>query len=389
MLDPGKLQQALQARRQEFQESDQATREGQAALLQALEMLSGMSLAAVGERLVGVEWPGAYPTVELETQGTAALPFAQRWANHRQARQWALQVLQGVPTFAVDGSQIAPGKDCSIPVALVQAGWFETPHRPGEPYVKDVALEVLGPQELGAEEGEEGTFPAWPVNYRRFLLEVSCLVQYMQQHAGDHPAPLCFFDGSLVLSFIRHMDPQHQQLYLQAMDRLLTESRHTGVPLVGYVDTSYAHDLTALLGHLAGLERGIPVSDAALLQPLLSWGDRSQAFVCARDDQVLSQYRERMCFAYLQTTADNPPARVEFPYWMYEAGGYEAALDIVRAECVVGTGYPYALETADAVAVLSVQDQERFLRIFQEHLEGQGLTLRFSRKAVSKRRRRV
>jgi hypothetical protein len=56
---------------------------------------------------------------------------------------------------------------------------------------------------------------------------------------------------------------------------------------------------------------------------------------------------------------------------------------------VVGNGYPYAVETADAVAVITVQDRERFYRTFQEFAEKEGLPLRFSRKAVSKRGRRV
>ena len=61
----------------------------------------------------------------------------------------------------------------------------------------------------------------------------------------------------------------------------------------------------------------------------------------------------------------------------------------MRAECVVGAGYPYALETADAVAVLTMQDRERFYWLFQEFAEREGLPLQFSRKAVSKRGRRV
>ena len=64
-------------------------------------------------------------------------------------------------------------------------------------------------------------------------------------------------------------------------------------------------------------------------------------------------------------------------------------VDIVRAECVVGNGYPYAVETADAVAVITMQDRERFYRLLQEFAEKEGLPLRFSRKSVSKQGRRV
>jgi hypothetical protein len=63
-------------------------------------------------------------------------------------------------------------------------------------------------------------------------------------------------------------------------------------------------------------------------------------------------------------------------------------MDAVRAECVVGNGYPYALETADAAAVITSHDRERFLHAMQEFAEDGGFAFRVSRKAVSKIHRR-
>ena len=389
MLHPGKVIVALEAKRDRFTAAEEIRREDLDALGQALEELAALSLAEVESRLSGIPWPGARPTAEHEQYGDIVIPFAENWSNHRQAREWALGVLQGVPTFAVDGSQISPARNISIPVAVVQVGWFENRHQADGAYVKDIAVEVLAPDELAEDEGEESGFPDWRVNWRRFEMEVERLVAYMQANAGVQPRPLCFFDGSLVVSFAQHMRPERQRLYVDAIVRLLDTSEQTGVPVVGYVDTSYANDLTVMLAHLAGLSLGGRVSDAGLLRPRMRWGDRTQVYVCARDDDVLDRYYERVCFVYLKTTANNPPARVEFPRWLYEAGEHERVLDLVRAECVVGTGYPYPLETADAVAVLTMQDRERFYRLFQEFAEREGLPLRFSRKAVSKRGRRV
>jgi hypothetical protein len=159
------------------------------------------------------------------------------------------------------------------------------------------------------------------------------------------------------------------------------------------VDTSYANDLAAMLDALTGRHTRQRISDGALLRSRMSWGDRTTAWVCARDDQVLSfgggKYYNRVGFVYLKTTADRPPARLDLPRWLLEAGELERTVDVVRAECVVGNGYPYAVETADAVAVVTMQDRERFYRAFQEFAEKEGLPLRFSRKAVSKRGRRV
>jgi len=389
MLHLGKVIAALEAKRDRFAAAEEIRREDLDALGQALETLVTLDLAEVEARLAGIPWPGARPTAEHERYGGIVIPFAEHWSNHRQAREWVLGVLQGVPTFAADGSQISPTRDISIPTAVVQVGWFENRHQADGAYVKDIAVEVLAPDELAEDEGEESGFPDWRVNWRRFEMEIERLVAYMQANADAEPRPLCFFDGSLVVSFAQHMRPERQRVYVDAVLLLLDTSEQTGVPLVGYVDTSYANDLTVMLAHLSGLSLGGRVSDAGLLRPRMRWGDRTQVYVCARDDDVLSKYYERVCFVYLKTTADNPPARVEFPRWLYETGEHERVLDLVRAECVVGTGYPYALETADAVAVLTMQDRERFYRLFQEFAEREGLPLQFSRKAVSKRGRRV
>jgi hypothetical protein len=66
----------------------------------------------------------------------------------------------------------------------------------------------------------------------------------------------------------------------------------------------------------------------------------------------------------------------------------EPVLDVVRAEVIAGQGYPYAIETADAVSVITMQDRAEFYAQFQEFMEKQGLKFTFSTKAVSKSRRR-
>jgi hypothetical protein len=124
----------------------------------------------------------------------------------------------------------------------------------------------------------------------------------------------------------------------------------------------------------------------------MGWGERTTAWIVARDDAVEpvggGKYYERVAFTYLKTTAERPPARLDFPRWMLEGDVLQRTVDVVRAECVVGNGYPYAVETADAVAVITMQDRERFYRILQEFAEQEGLPLQFSRKSVSKRGRR-
>lgn len=388
MLDPNRVLAALEAKREQFSDAIVLRRQELDALSHALEALQTMSRAEVEARLAGIACPGAWPTAEHDLYESLVVPFAHGWANHRQAREWALGVLQDVPTLAVDGSQIAPSKDISIPVGVVQVGWFENHHCAEGTYTKDLLIEVLPPDELAEDEGQISGFPDWKINWRRFELEVARLVEYMKDHSSSDPKPVCFFDGSLLISFVQHMKPERQQLYVDATVHLLHTSEETGVPLIGYVDTSYANDLTAMLTHLSDTTFIGRVSDAAMLRSMMKWGERSRVHICARDDRVLGKYYEQVCFAYLKTTADNPPARVDFPRWLLETDAHEGVLDIVRAECIVGTGYPYALETADVTAVLSMQDRDYFYALFQQFAEREKLPLRFSRKAVSKRQRR-
>jgi hypothetical protein len=80
--------------------------------------------------------------------------------------------------------------------------------------------------------------------------------------------------------------------------------------------------------------------------------------------------------------------RLELPIWIYKAGLLESVMDWVRSEVIIGNGYPYAIETADQVAVLKTDDHQMFYRLLQEWAEDENLKLRLSRKMVSKARRR-
>jgi len=396
MLVRSKVIAALEAKKDLFAGYQVQLRDTLKLYQEALGRLPARSRAEIEARFdeANIPWPGALPTAEQDRLHDAVVSAEGSWANHEAARAWARQVLLDTPTFAVDGSQIPPSRDFSVPVGAVQIGWFENPHAPGGEYIKDLTFEVLAPDELGgeAEDSGGGDFPDWRVNLRRFEMECQKIAEYMEKHAGADPAPLCFLDGSLVVSFAQHMRPNLRRAYVEAVCAMLRASEAGRVPLVGYVDTSFARDLVTMLCHLDRLPTAARLSDGGLLRPRMGWGDRSQVYLCARDDQVLSEYgpqARRVCFAYLKTTADGAPARLEFPRWLAEdEAELERTLNLVRAECVVGNGYPYALETADAVAVISLQDRERFYATFQQFAQKEGLALRPSRKALSKRVRR-
>jgi hypothetical protein len=368
---------------------------------------------------------GARPTTEYDRwcalrpapgKVAPALLFAPSFANHEEARTWA-ECLRGVITAAVDGSQLLPWRDASLPVAIVQAGIYENPHEPPAPYLKDVVTVVLTPEELFAaddteDEGDETRMSVAGqadrmVHLRRFELEVETLIARMRAHAERRASrrvelerPIVVFcDGSLIVSFARRMAPSYRERYLRAERRLLAASEEYRAPLVGYIDTSLARDIVMLLRALPATGEALPaprgVSDALLWRGALGWGDRTPAFLAARADLPGEEPRsdetigQDVAFVYFQAALDRPPARVEFPRWALDAGLLDQVMDAVRAETIVGNGYPYPIEAADAVAVITTEDRARFYRLFQEFAERERLPFGFSRKALSKSRRRV
>ncbi|HET9921030.1 MAG TPA: DNA double-strand break repair nuclease NurA [Ktedonobacteraceae bacterium] len=425
MLHKGKLLAALQQKRGQFTLYDSSFGDQLQAYRHALETLHKhyASSAQLEYGLPPEESripAGARPSLEFdrwlvqaeqqEQNGYSApiVPFGREFANHEQARQWA-ECIEGITTLAVDGSQLQPWRDASIPVALIQVGFFANPHSRGRPYTKDVRIEVLSPDEIMEESRVERSDPdSYPysemqVTLRRYCLEVETLRSLMEQFARaqrpDDPvhSPVVFFDGSLVVSFALTMPSPYRERYISAAVSLLQASEELRVPLIGYIDTSYARDMITMLRRLDDqqeqptLRDTKRIHDALLWQGRLRWGDRTPAMICARGDVLegYGTYRESVAFCYLQTMSARPPTRLEFPRWMIEDGVLEPVLDVVRAEIIAGAqGYPYAIETADAVAVITMQDRAEFYAQFQEFVERQGMKFTFSTKALSKSRRR-
>jgi hypothetical protein len=407
---------ALQTRREEFVAFERAWRDEVSAGARVLRGLGNRRAAEIDAMTRG-STPGALPSEELDRHNSMAVAFRERWRSHEGARGWAKDVLFERTTFAADGSQILPGREISLPVAGVQVAWFENPHTlDGRGYRKDARFEVVTPKELLEADGGAANAGA-VVNLRRFHMEAQAVGEFLESKRGwrerGERVPIAFFDGMLLLitavaSGRINAKPESDTLfptaYVNDMARLVRLSRDTQVPVVGYIDQSYARDLVRLVSVLdkSHSKRASGVYDAQLLRtattedaepPLLcAWGDRTVFCYCLREGLPEDFIDERgvplVGFVYLQTTAESTPARLDVPTWVYEAGLLDEVMDAVRAECVVGNGYPYALETADAAAVITSQDRERFLHAMQEFAEEGGFALRVSRKAVSKIHRR-
>lgn len=387
-LKPSQIHDILNAKREDFQAFDRRTlnilQKYRAALAELTQWPAEKIAAQHSLQAADV---GATPLESLEGTDHCVMPFKFVWQNREQSLAWVRDRLTGITTFAVDGSQIFPGKDLSVPIALVQVGWFENPHLPSGGYEKDIALDVMTPTDLQVERSGEPVDRT--VNFRRFEMEVQRLIQYIEEHPNRSDC-LVFFDGSLIGTFADAFDYEMKQKYVGCFLDLLRASETHRVPLVGYVDTSQASDLAVMLQHLFQLPDCSLITDALLLNEYMNWGDRTPLFLCQRSG-ILMEYQEQrsnIAFTYLKTTREGYPARVEMPIWMHEAGLLSRVMDWVRGEVIIGSGYPYVIETADQTAVLQADDRYAFFKILQDWAEQEEINLRFSRKMVSKVRRR-
>lgn len=407
-LKPSQILALLQAKRSDFQAFDRSAFQMLHKYRTALSNLSEESSEAIAQRIRthNSGQTGAEPLEPLGKFPSWVISSNLSWQNREQSLDWVRDRLGGIPTFAVDGSQIYPTKDFSIPIALIQVGWFENFHLPNGAYHKDIALDILTPAQLRTVPNGESLERL--VHQRRFEIEIRRLIQYMQEHeAGEiddntenspisenlsapHARRLVFYDGSLIATFAEVFDNTIRQFHINCLRQLLQTSSRCRVPLVAYIDTSYARDLTTLLRLLYNLPEVATIHDALLLYPLMQWGDRTPLFRCRRAG-ILQDYQDQanqIAFTYLKAH-DGYPVRLEMPVWIYEAGMLEQVIDWVRGEIIVGGGYPYAIETADQVAVLQESDRQLFYRLLQEWADREEIHLRLSRKMVSKVRRRL
>ena len=404
MLYRGHVLSALAERREDFARFERTLRDEVGEATARLRGIGEVGAAAVRARLKAEGRGVSYPSDELDAGNSVVMPFGESWRSHEEARGWARGVLEGRVTFAADGSQVFPGRDASVPVAAVQVASFENPHTPEGRYVKDVHFEVIPPDRL-LEGSRAYESPEQVVGLRRFELEAETVCEFLERQRGWRTRgarqPVAFFDNTLLISS-RRKDTEvlFSKDYAAALSRLIQLSRETAVPVVGYVDHSYATDVRDLLEAFFSDLAPANVYDAQMLRtptdgapPLLGeWGDRTIFWHCRRPNLARSFYDEGneplVGFCYMQTTGEGHPARVELPAWVYEAGLLGEVLDVVRAECVVGNGYPYALETADEAAVMTARDRHQFLRVMQDFAGENSFAFRVSRKAVSKAHRR-
>ena len=401
MIVREKIYAQLQAKREIFRNFNLSAQNEFEVYTKALQEFAQLTSAQILEKVADNNTPGALPTSEFDLAQGLSLRFPPAFDNHEHARHWAHKALINHCIFAADGSQILPVNDFSIPVAAIQVAWFLNCHTSEGDYEKSATFEVLAPEELKIEYNGDRNISEQAVNLKRFELEIATLCGLIERIANNpkqmEKLPLALFDSSLVISFADRLQGEQRDHYVALVLRLLRCSEAARVPLIGYVDTSYSKDLTHLLENCFSLPESSKIHDAQLVNHLLQWGDRTPLFVCARGSadkkqegvlESFEEYKRGLGFTYLKTHSEASPARLEVPLWIQEQGLLDEVINLIRAEVVVGNGYPYVLESADAAAVITARDRSAFYAIFQKFAEDEAFELKISQKAVSKNRRR-
>ena len=256
-----------------------------------------------------------------------------------QGKDWYLDALRGRKVVGVDGSQLRHLKEFGIPFGAVQVAKFAVDHGKG-----DYGL-AFKSKWVGLDQN---------LDFERFSLEVEMIMEEMGRES------YVFYDGSLVLSFVSQLRRDLRERYFESVNLMLEKSEETSTPLFGFVEKSYARDISDAY------------YDSFVLRESLGPLEYTRPMVCERD--VAKNYKRKVCFSYLCLNRFSI-VRVEFPEWMVdETNGADETdemgdfMKIVAAECMIGStrSYPYVLERAHRYAVIREVEREAVGRIFSK-----------------------
>lgn len=368
------------------------------------------------ETAVSESFPNALPTEEFESLAglTATFEPAREWRSHEATGRWASDALNGLPTIAVDGSELPPTEELNVPVALTRVAYYVNHHTADAEFDRDTETTLLSPDQLVTtpSAGSYSYVDPDEVKHARYEAEAKIVVELIEEYADASPPPVLLYDGSLNVSYTNLFDDDVTDRYTTAMGNILAASRAHEVPVVGYIAGSRASDVANLVQELNPASLGaepLPL-DGVLFRPWLeTWGSRTALFVNRRDqslDELQAQYRgktydfgDRLLFTYLDFGEGDLLERLEVPRWLVEADPpaewasdcesmFEYAYQGVVGEAAVGQGYPEALQQVDADAVLGKAQREQLLQIVQEFGDEAGIDIAWNPKDQSKRRRR-
>lgn len=266
------------------------------------------------------------------------------------------------------------------------------------------------PEEMA--QGEQAAIAPRRLAMRRLLAECAGLSELAADLSDDTPAA-ALLDGSLILWPLESETDTFRAESLTQFQQQLDTFHARRIPFVGYISRPASRDVVNSLrvshcpheradcdhycpnrskprSHYVapdclGTER---VTDADLFALILQPGERSAVF--GSQSKILTLYREshRIRFFYLHT--GDEIARVEIPHWV---AADAQLLDRTHALCLdqihKGDGYPVALAEAHEQAVIRAPERDAFFQLLERDFVQARQTVTLSRKAASKRARRI
>lgn len=323
------------------------------------------------DRPVNRQLPG-YSGCKILEEGPLLHPFTTRFLSRQDATDWAMRVLKNMTVAAVDGSQIYPSRQFSVPIGLAQAGIVVNRHVSVGSFSSSSKMSLIIPGDF-EDAGGMYAYSQAPVSLKRHELECDRIVEFMRSEPGS----IVFFDGSIVMSFINQIDDDKiRSRYADAIVSILNASIETKTPVVAYTDMSLNKDLINMMRLYFRLPPTSHLTDTYLLKGLLKWGDRTRTFICDRDDRpvknsdasnknnrsVLDLYgdhRDTIAFFYIQSSG-GLPSKVEIPLWCHDAGMIDRIADVVRAQCIVRPGYPDIIHRSHDYCKIGHADADMF-----------------------------
>ncbi|HLV81182.1 MAG TPA: DNA double-strand break repair nuclease NurA [Chthonomonadaceae bacterium] len=328
--------------------------------------------------------------------------------------------------LAADGSQIVADRHDIALCYLLNIGLIALRYGTGERATLHSRPTLAVPDEdlLDEFQGEQAAIAPRRLAMRRLLAELAGLGEMIPADAPADNAPdgngdtsarptLALLDGTLILWPLEAESETFRADALRAFQAHLELARQHRVPIAGYISKSASRDVVNALRvfhcphpradcdrhcphrgkprpefvapDCAGTER---ITDAELFAPLLAPGERSAVF--GSRSKILNLYDDlhRIRFFYLNTGRE--VARIEIPDWVAadpELLAWTQALCYDQAQ--KGDGYPVALAEAHELAIVRGVERDAFFHLVEREFVRTGLPVTTTRKAVSKRARRV
>ena len=289
----------------------------------------------------------------------------------------------GTVLLAADGSQINPDRHAAVEFGAINVGAICL--RPGQAPRETVDSKLLFYEDLYI-----GNAPLTEdiVALKRDLAERKLLFELAQPHRVDGTGVVTLTDGPLEL----FGDEQNNAAFKNSLVEYLEVMRRlagSGAAAAGYVDkprSSYVVNLLelVLLERSAELSKAgqehplFPVHDDDLYTGLLGPGQRSAVFGLHATSAARFTNELALHFFYLNVGRANKPqlARVEIPRWVAEEVDLLALVQSALVEQSRQMGarpYPYILQRAHEVAVVSFEEKDQLETMIQAELRRQGV----------------